>query len=141
MTANRLSCEDKNECDWQPCGRGGRCFNVESGGGYWCDCPLDGFRCDNCSCDEEPNIKHSSAKIGLGGDALAIIILCLLFYLSKTFMFCYLFCFVDCKHLSYKRFFYIDLFKSISILITLKLQYSKRIGFVMDSDIISLKSY
>jgi len=34
-----------------------------------------------------------------------------------------------------------DLFKSISILVTLKLQYSKRIGFVMDSDIISLKSY
>ncbi len=80
MTANRLSCEDKNECDWQPCGRGGRCFNVENGGGYWCDCPLDGFRCHNCSCDEELNIKHSSAKIGLGGDALAIIILCFIFY-------------------------------------------------------------
>jgi hypothetical protein len=65
----------------------------------------------------------------------------LLFYLSKTFMFCYLFCFVDCKHFIYNCFFIMDLFKSISILVTLKLQYSKRIGFVMDSDIISLKSY
>ncbi len=83
MTANRLGCEDKNECDWQPCGRGGRCFNVESGGGYWCDCPLDGFRCDNCSCEDGPYIKHSG-QVGLGSDALAIIIFCLVFYLSKS---------------------------------------------------------
>lgn len=83
MTANRLGCEDKNECDWQPCGRGGRCFNVLRGGGWWCDCPLDHLRCDNCSCDDEPNIRRSSATVGLGGDALAVIILCLLFYLSK----------------------------------------------------------
>ncbi|CAG2162865.1 unnamed protein product, partial [Oppiella nova] len=81
MTGNRLGCEDKNECDYHPCGRGGQCFNVESGGGYWCDCPLDGFRCDNCSCDEGPYIRPSYAKIGLGGDALAIIILSLIFYL------------------------------------------------------------
>ena len=84
MTANRLSCEDKNECEWQSCGHGGICSNFENGRGWSCDCPIEGFRCDNCSCDDGPFLRPTSASVGLGGDALAVIILSLLFYLSKS---------------------------------------------------------
>ncbi len=113
MTANRLSCEDKNECDWHPCGLGGKCENVEDGGGWTCDCPLQGFRCDNCSCDEEPGIRHSSAKVGLGGDALAVIIFCLLFNLSKIIIIVINFVLLQFLFTYFFYFFLILLYKQL----------------------------
>lgn len=83
MTANRLSCEDRNECEWHPCGRGGHCFNLPYGQGFSCECPLEGFRCDNCSCEEGPLLRRGKAAVGLGMDALLIILLCVIFYSSK----------------------------------------------------------
>lgn len=84
MTPNRLSCEDRNECDWHPCGRGGLCYNLEGGAGYWCDC-LEGFRCDNCSCEDGPSLRRGTAAVGISNDALLIIVLCIIFYISKLF--------------------------------------------------------
>lgn len=80
ITANRLDCEDRNECDWHPCGRGGKCYNIPNGGGYYCDCLVDNFRCDNCTCDEGPRLQRQAA-IGIGNDAILIIVLCIVFYM------------------------------------------------------------
>ena len=87
MTANRLSCEDRNECDWQPCGRDGECHNIPNGGGHWCDCKLESFRCDNCSCDG-PLFRTGSAPIlSINSDALLIMAFCFVAYISKLFCF------------------------------------------------------
>lgn len=84
MTANRFGCEDRNECDWQPCGRGGQCYNLPRGGGFYCDCVLENFRCDNCSCDDGPLLRRGQAPgVAIGNDALLIIVLCIIFYISK----------------------------------------------------------
>ena len=83
MTDNRLGCNDKNECDYQPCGLGGSCYNLEDGLGWYCHCP-QGFRCTNCSCDGENVGSQHDKSIGLSGNALAIMLLCLFAYLSKN---------------------------------------------------------
>ena len=87
MTEDRYGCEDKNECIWQPCGRGGTCENIRGGRGWMCYCPdLGGQSCTNCSCDH-PFGTLQKSSVFLGGEALAIILISLFAYLRKILLF------------------------------------------------------
>lgn len=86
MTGHRLGCEDKNECDWQPCGLNGSCHNIDKGRGWWCECPSD-FSCTNCTCDGDIIGSQRERSVVLSGYALAVILSCLFAYLSKIFYF------------------------------------------------------
>ncbi len=48
------------------------------------DRPESAFRCDNCSCVDGPPLAAGKAAIGIGNDAVLIIVLCIVFYLSKS---------------------------------------------------------
>lgn len=83
MTGNRLNCEDKNECEWNPCGLGGSCFNIDEGRGWMCHCP-QGFKCNNCSCDGDIVGSQIDPYLTFSVPAVAIIIACVLAQLSKN---------------------------------------------------------
>ena len=85
MTENRLSCDDKNECLWQPCGLHGKCINLEHGLTYQCECD-GGYTCTNCTCDNlgEWGIGNS---ISFGKEAWAAIFLSIIAYISKNSIF------------------------------------------------------
>ena len=53
------------------------------------DRPESAFRCDNCSCVDGPPLAAGKAAIGIGNDAVLIIVLCIVFYLSKRIVECY----------------------------------------------------
>ena len=82
MTGNRLGCEDKNECEWNPCGLGGSCFNIDKGRGWMCHCP-QGFRCNNCSCDGDIVGSQIDPYLTFSVPAVAIIIACVGAQISK----------------------------------------------------------
>lgn len=82
MTGNRLGCEDKNECEWNPCGLGGSCFNIDKGRGWMCHCP-QGFRCNNCSCDGDIVGSQIDPYLTFSLPAVAIIIACVGAQISK----------------------------------------------------------
>lgn len=82
MTGNRLGCEDKNECEWNPCGLGGSCFNIDKGRGWMCHCP-QGFRCNNCSCDGDIVGSQIDPYLTFSVPAVAIIIACVAAQISK----------------------------------------------------------
>lgn len=84
MTGNRLGCEDKNECEWNPCGLGGSCFNINDGRGWMCHCPQNGFKCQNCSCDGDIVGSQIDPYLTFSVPAVAIIIACILAQLSKN---------------------------------------------------------
>lgn len=83
MTGNRLGCEDKNECEWNPCGLGGSCSNLDKGRGWMCQCP-QGFRCNNCSCDGDIVGSQIDPYLTFSVPAVAIIIACIIAQSSKN---------------------------------------------------------
>ncbi|XP_076325233.1 neural cadherin isoform X1 [Tachypleus tridentatus] len=81
VSEDRLQCLDENECLTKPCGYGGHCYNRPHGKGYYCECP-SGWSCENCTCSEdEVGSKLSVPLLGLGIDALAIIVASIAVYL------------------------------------------------------------
>ncbi|XP_074602495.1 neural cadherin isoform X1 [Brevipalpus obovatus] len=78
-TGHRLACQDVDECINQPCGPGGKCYNLEDGYGWQCRCP-EGFLCTNCSCYEAFDIIPARS-FGMTSGAIAIILACLFAYL------------------------------------------------------------
>lgn len=82
-TPNGTACKDLDECAYHPCGPGAKCHNIDQGHGWYCQCP--GFTCTNCSCsgDLGPGSVRDRS-LGIGSNAIAIMILCLLAYLSKN---------------------------------------------------------
>lgn len=71
VNENVTGCEDLNECDFHPCGPGARCHNIESGKGWYCECP-EKFSCTNCSCNEDRMMAREKTII-FGAGALAAI--------------------------------------------------------------------
>ncbi|XP_045584423.2 putative neural-cadherin 2 isoform X2 [Procambarus clarkii] len=69
LSASRTTCEDENECLWEPCLNGGTCFNKHSG--YMCACG-SGFSGQHCHL---PDIGETSLKLSLGA-LVALLIWC-----------------------------------------------------------------
>ncbi|KAK4296782.1 hypothetical protein Pmani_030755 [Petrolisthes manimaculis] len=63
------TCQDADECLWEPCLNGGTCFNKHAG--YACSCP-PGFSGQHCHL---PDVGDTSLKISLGA-LVAILVWC-----------------------------------------------------------------
>ncbi|XP_042227979.1 putative neural-cadherin 2 isoform X2 [Homarus americanus] len=70
LSSSRTTCEDENECLWEPCLNGGTCFNKHSAG-YACACP-SGFSGQHCHL---PDVGETSLKLSLGA-LVAILVWC-----------------------------------------------------------------
>ncbi|XP_069183734.1 putative neural-cadherin 2 isoform X2 [Procambarus clarkii] len=74
LSASRATCEDEDECVWEPCLNGGTCFNKPSG--YLCACP-NGFNGHHC---QLPDVGDTSLKLSLGA-LVAILVWCTFLFL------------------------------------------------------------
>ncbi|XP_069195930.1 putative neural-cadherin 2 [Procambarus clarkii] len=70
LSTSRATCDDLDECVWQPCLNGGSCFNTPSGG-YTCACGA-GFSGQHC---QMPDARETSLKLSLGA-LVAILVWC-----------------------------------------------------------------
>ncbi|MPC15764.1 Neural-cadherin [Portunus trituberculatus] len=69
LSSGRGTCEDVNECLWEPCLNGGSCFNKQAVG-YVCECP-SGFGGDQCHI---PDVTHTTLRLSLGALAAVLIL-------------------------------------------------------------------
>ena len=83
VTPDGKGCEDRNECLDNPCLNGGSCLNKDNTERYKCQCTA-GFSGANCELMQEEQIL----RLSMG--ALAAILVCLLFILSKILTACQL---------------------------------------------------
>ncbi|KAK3862264.1 hypothetical protein Pcinc_031852 [Petrolisthes cinctipes] len=74
LSSSRATCEDQDECVWQPCLSGGTCFNTQPG--YVCSCPA-GFSGQHCHL---PDVGQTSLKLPLGV-LVTIVVWCIFFVL------------------------------------------------------------
>ncbi|XP_069941535.1 putative neural-cadherin 2 isoform X3 [Cherax quadricarinatus] len=70
LSALKTTCDDENECLWEPCLNGGTCYNKHSAG-YMCACP-SGFSGQHCHL---PDVGETSLKLSLGA-LVAILVWC-----------------------------------------------------------------
>ncbi|XP_045113360.1 putative neural-cadherin 2 isoform X2 [Portunus trituberculatus] len=68
LSSGRGTCEDVNECLWEPCLNGGSCFNKQAVG-YICECP-SGFGGDQCHI---PDVTHTTLRLSLGALAAVLV--------------------------------------------------------------------
>ncbi|XP_050686791.1 putative neural-cadherin 2 isoform X2 [Eriocheir sinensis] len=68
LSAGRGTCEDVDECVWQPCLNGGSCFNKHAVG-YVCECP-SGFGGEQC---HMPDATNTTLKLSLWALAAVLV--------------------------------------------------------------------